>query len=46
MFYRNADEEHPNPIHIPGCGGKCPFNRFYELYQDIIPGDFNSECMI
>lgn len=46
VFYRNEGEEHPTPIHVPGCGGKCPFSRFYELYQDIIPGDFNAECMI
>lgn len=46
VFYRNADEEHPNAIHIPGCGAKCPFSQFLELYHDIIPGDFNLECMI
>lgn len=46
VFYRKGYEEHPHPLHIPGCAVECPFDQFYELYHDIIPGDFNAECMI
>lgn len=46
IFYRKLEEEHPIPINIPGCGEKCPLNQFYELFQEIIPDDFDTECSL
>lgn len=46
LFYRKAEGEYPAPMNIPGCGEKCPLKQFYELYRDIIPGDFESECSL
>lgn len=31
---------------IPRCGKKCDLDKFSELYRDIIPGDFESECRV
>lgn len=46
IFYRKSEEEDPRPIDIPGCGEKCPLDQFYELFQEIIPGDFDTECSL
>lgn len=35
------------PLYIPNCGQKCPLNKFYDLYQDILPTeDFDTECRL
>lgn len=44
IFYRRFDEEHPLALNIPACGRKCSFEIFKELYDEIIPGDFELEC--
>lgn len=44
MFYRKSDEENPSPLNIPNCGTKCTLDQLYELYSEIIPTDFESEC--
>lgn len=45
IFYRQAEEEYPAALSIPGCGVKCTLKQFFDLYQDIIPGDdFEEEC--
>lgn len=31
-------------MEIPHCGKKCDLDKFYDLYRDIIPEDFESEC--
>lgn len=46
LFYRKSGENHPSPMNIPGCGEKCSIKQFYELYKEIIPGDFESECRL
>ncbi|KAG4071333.1 hypothetical protein HA402_004037 [Bradysia odoriphaga] len=46
IFYRNAEEEYPDPISIPGCGERCSLKQFYDLYSQIIPGDFEMECWL
>lgn len=44
IFYRKSDVENLSPLNIPNCGTKCSLNRLYELYSDLIPGDFETEC--
>lgn len=44
LFYRKPGEEFPIAMNIPGCGDKCPINEFHQLFDEIIPGNFNSEC--
>lgn len=35
------------PLLIPYCGQKCPLNKLYEIYRDIIPTeDFDTECRL
>ncbi|KAJ6647741.1 Lysosomal acid phosphatase [Pseudolycoriella hygida] len=46
IFYRSLEEEYPQPLNIPECGVKCTIRQFYDLYHDIIPGDFDTECRI
>lgn len=31
-------------MEIPHCGRKCDLDKFFDLYRDIIPEDFESEC--
>lgn len=44
LYYKKYDDENPEPLHIPRCGRNCPLGRFYELYNDILPKDYKSEC--
>lgn len=45
IFYRKSNEEILSPMNIPGCGQKCALDRFYDLYNDIIPDrDHDIEC--
>lgn len=47
MFYRKSDEERPKPLNIPGCGEKCPLDKFREMCKKFIPkGDIDSECRL
>lgn len=44
IFYRKSEKEYPVAIDIPQCGRKCSLKKFFEIYRDIIPGDFQTEC--
>lgn len=46
LFYRKLMEDNPLPLNIPNCGEKCPFDQFRQIYKEIIPGDFYSECRL
>lgn len=46
IFYRKAQEEYPMPMNIPGCGRRCPLNRFYDVYKAIMPDSFDAECKL
>lgn len=35
------------PLYIPNCGQRCPLNKIFEMYQDILPTeDFDTECRL
>lgn len=46
LFYRRFEEEELSPLDIPRCGVKCSIQQFYEKFNEIIPGDFDSECQL
>lgn len=47
IVYRNSSEENPLPLNIPMCGTKCSIEKFYEIYEKIIPtANFEEECEI
>lgn len=47
ILYRNTSDENPSPLEIPMCGTKCSIERFYEIYEEIIPtADIDEECQI
>lgn len=47
IFYREAQEEYPTPMNIPGCGIRCPLDQFYNVYKSIMPEhDFDTECKL
>lgn len=43
VFYKNTTAE-PFLMSIPACGKQCPLERMYELYSDVLPGDWDAEC--
>lgn len=43
VFYKNTTAE-PQLMNIPGCGVTCPLKKMFELYHDVIPGDWETEC--
>lgn len=50
LFYRNSTDtaNAPVPLEIPNCGtSKCPLNKWYELYRDILPTKtYDEECRL
>lgn len=50
IYYRNYhgnDKTALKPLFIPNCGQKCPLNKLFEIYQDVIPTkDFDTECRL
>lgn len=45
IFYKNSTFD-PKPLNIPNCGTLCPLEKMFELYHDILPGDFDLECKL
>lgn len=43
VYYKTSNEI-PRPIEIPGCGIQCPLAKMYDLYNDVIPEDWETEC--
>lgn len=33
-------------MHIPNCGISCPLEKLYQIYDAIIPGQFEEECRL
>lgn len=47
IFYRRFNEEHPQPLNVPGCGTKFSVQQFLDHFKEIIPeNDFDSECRL
>lgn len=47
MFYRKSEEEHPEPLTIPGCEEKCQLDKFIKVCQKFMPkGDIKTECQL
>ena len=45
IFYKNSSSE-PTQLDIPNCGMSCPLSKMYELYNDVLPVDWESECRL
>lgn len=43
IFYKNTTAV-LEPLHIPGCGRSCSLQQMYELYANVLPGNFEDEC--
>lgn len=43
IFYKNTTAE-PLLMSIPYCGVSCPLAKMYELYEPVLPGNFEDEC--
>lgn len=47
IFYKNTTgTADPLPLNIPNCGAICPLSQMFELYTDILPGNFEEECKL
>lgn len=46
IFYKNPTSENPDPVEIPNCGIKCPLNRLFDLYSEILTSDPDTECRL
>lgn len=47
FFYKNSTDEYLAPLNIPSCGTKCPIEKFYEIFKDLIPtGSYDEECQL
>ncbi|XP_001648000.2 testicular acid phosphatase homolog [Aedes aegypti] len=43
VYYKDSSED-PEALNISNCGPRCPLEKMFELYQDIIPEDWEREC--
>lgn len=43
IYYKNSSREALH-LEIPNCGKSCPLVKFIQLYDDVLPGDFDVEC--
>ncbi|XP_033162482.1 prostatic acid phosphatase isoform X1 [Drosophila mauritiana] len=45
IFYKNTTAE-PLPLDIPGCGPSCPLAKLVNIYEDVLPVDWERECKL
>lgn len=45
VFYKNTTDT-PSALEIPRCGFVCPLAKMYEIYADVLPGNFDEECRL
>uniref|UniRef100_A0A182QA78 acid phosphatase n=1 Tax=Anopheles farauti TaxID=69004 RepID=A0A182QA78_9DIPT len=45
LFYKNTSAE-PYQLVIPGCSERCPLDRMFEIYDNIMPHDWEAECQL
>lgn len=46
IFYRKSTTEEPTPLIIPGCGTKCSLHQMYELFNEVLPTDYETDCKL
>ncbi|XP_031636524.1 uncharacterized protein LOC116349297 [Contarinia nasturtii] len=47
IYYKNSIDTEITALHIPKCGIKCPLDKLYALYDDILPTQsFTKECKL
>lgn len=44
MFYKNTTGD-PFLLTLPGCIAACPLNQFVRLTKDIVPDNWELECL-
>lgn len=45
IFYKNTTAE-PFQLAFPGCGVQCPLDKMFEIYDSIMPKDWEAECQL
>ena len=45
IFYKNSTGE-PTLMILPGCIAACPLNQFISLTKDVIPENWDRECLL
>ncbi|OXU18976.1 hypothetical protein TSAR_000201 [Trichomalopsis sarcophagae] len=45
VFYKNSTEE-PILLTVPGCIAVCPLDQFIRVTKDVIPEDWERECLM
>lgn len=47
ILYKKSATECAEALEIPNCGTKCPLDKLYELYKDILPTqDYELMCQL
>lgn len=44
VFYKNSSAE-PTLFTIPDCGVACPLDQMFKIYKDVLPIDWDTECL-
>lgn len=44
VVYKNDTD--PTTLVIPGCGVTCPLKKMFDLYDDVLPTDWETECQM
>lgn len=45
IYYKNTTAE-PEAMDIPSCGKRCPLRQMFEVYEDVIPDEWDRECQV
>ncbi|KAJ8680223.1 hypothetical protein QAD02_016010 [Eretmocerus hayati] len=45
VFYKNSSAE-PVLLTLPGCIAACPLKQFIKLTKDVVPGNWERECLM
>lgn len=47
IFLKNSTSTNVPALKIPNCGIRCPLNKLYEIFDDILPEqDFDDGCRL
>ena len=42
----NTDQTVPHRLNIPGCGDSCLLPHLFNVWGDVLPGDWDEECQL